>query len=165
LANDLASADNFTGGGRPQLAFDTYGAMLTEIAGLKSPSQIAVSCTYNFVKLDPRAVLTADVQGLIANFRSRTPPAPVTGYALDGAGSGVAGVSLILFDSLKRTLATATTDAAGFYYFPTTGALAVNSLYGVRVAQIPKPFRTATPASQTFTYQGSAVPLANFVLN
>ena len=65
----------------------------------------------------------------------------------------------------STVLATTTSDAAGFYFFPTSGVWNVGSNYSVRVGPFPARFHVSTPPSQTFTYLGNAMPLANFVLN
>jgi hypothetical protein len=64
--------------------------------------------------------------------------------------------------SSKTVAATATTDSSGFYFFADTTGLTRGSSYTLKVA-VPKGYKSATPASQTFTW--SAIPvLTNFML-
>ena len=78
------------------------------------------------------------------------------------SGSGVAGAILTLKDSAGTTVATATTDITGFYFFATTGLLTPGATYTVTVT-VPIGFTAESAASQTFTWPGGAeVSLADF---
>jgi roadblock/LC7 domain-containing protein len=69
-----------------------------------------------------------------------------------------------LIDSATgTTLARATTDVTGFYFFPTTGLLNTNGTYSVSVTGLPAGFSSSSPA-QTFTWIGSPISLSNFTL-
>lgn len=61
-------------------------------------------------------------------------------------------------------IATATTDAVGFYYFAGTDRLTVGGNYTVTVTP-PKGYKTSTPKWQLIQWKGTAVTLPNFVLN
>ena len=75
---------------------------------------------------------------------------------------GVAGAVLTLKDSAGTTVATATTDITGFYFFATTGVLTPGATYTVTVT-VPAGFIAASPQSQTFAWSGGAeVSLADF---
>lgn len=118
---------------------------------------IATSCTIGGVTFNPVTVLLTDVQSLINSLRTSVTPDPITGYAVNSTGTGIAGATLTMLDSAGHTLATATTDITGFYYFATTGILTPGSSYTVQVTGFPAGFTTSTPSYQTFTWGGSGL--------
>ena len=69
-----------------------------------------------------------------------------------------------MLDSSNTVVLRSRTDATGFYFFDNTSVLSPGANYTVRVT-IPRSLTTSTPASQTFTWAGTAIALANFVLN
>jgi SdrD B-like protein len=107
-------------------------------------------------------VLTIDARGLINSLAVSATPNPIVGSVETSAGVGVAGATLTMSDSTGATLATATTDITGFYFFATTGLLSTGGTYTVTVT-VPAGLTAATPAAQTFTWTGGAeVSLAAF---
>ncbi len=60
------------------------------------------------------------------------------------------------------TIASATTDPTGFYYFADTARFTSGSSYTVKVSAFPSGPRTSTPTSQKFTWQGMLVGLSSF---
>jgi len=106
-------------------------------------------------------LLIADVQGLINSLRVGSIADPIIGYVVNSSGVGVPGVAVSILNG-TATVATATTDVTGFYYFPTTNVLATGTSYTVEVTPIPAGFVTSTPAASTFSWLGSGL---TFTLN
>jgi len=115
--------------------------------------------------VNPAAVLIADAQSLINGLTASATSNPVTGSAVTSAGSAVGGATLSLVNSSGTTIATATTDITGFYYFATTGLLTSGATYSVSVTGLPTGFTSASPVVQTFVWSGGAITLSNFNLS
>ena len=86
------------------------------------------------------------------------------GNVVNTSAAGVPGVAVSLLTSKNATVATVTTDAMGYYYFPATSGLTSGASYNVKVT-VPKAYRNASPSSQSLTWKSAAVSLSNFVLN
>lgn len=110
----------------------------------------------------PGAALIADAQSLQATLATTVKGAPIIGSVVSTSDAGTAGRAVNLLSG-KTVVATASTDAVGFYYLDTT-ALKVGGQYDVSVT-IPKGYKASSPASQTFTWSGALVKLAGFVLD
>jgi hypothetical protein len=80
------------------------------------------------------------------------------------SGAGSRGLPVNILNSKNATVATATTDATGFYYYAATGGLSSGSSYTVKVT-VPKATRNSTPSSQSFAWKAVGVTRNNFVLN
>lgn len=104
-------------------------------------------------------------QALIDSFRVGMIPDPITGYVVNASGVGIAGASVSIADATGTVVASATTDVTGFYFMATTGVLVPGANYNIRVSTLPSGFTSASPSSQSFTWQGVAVAFNNFVLN
>ena len=91
-------------------------------------------------------------------------PNPVMGSILNSSNSGIYGATVTVLNSAKTVVASATTDATGFYFFAKTSVFLTGSKYTVKVSP-PKPYRSSTPVSQTFSWNATAVTLGNFMLN
>jgi len=150
--------------GNFQTAINTLTALKNQLLA-QSSKHIATSCAIAGVTFNPVTVLLNDVQGLIDSLRVSTIADPVIGSVVNSSGMGVAGATLSILDAGGNTVATATTDITGFYFFPTTGVLTAGSSYTVQVSAFPAGFTTSTPPSQTFTWQGAMVVLSDFLLN
>jgi hypothetical protein len=87
----------------------------------------------------------------------------MVGSVLNSTLVGISGATVSLLNSTKAIIATATTDAAGFYYFATTGGLAIGKTYTVKVTP-PVDYKNSIPTSQNITWSANAVTLANFGL-
>jgi hypothetical protein len=80
----------------------------------------------------------------------------------NGDSAGVSGAKVSTLNA-ATTVAIATTDIAGFYYFATTGILAAGISYTIERTSLAG-FSTWTPAFQTFIWQGTGSTF-NFSLN
>jgi hypothetical protein len=108
--------------------------------------------------------LITDAQSLQATLGTQVKANPIVGAVVNSSNVGVSGAMVNLLSSPKTVIATATTDAVGFYYFAGTSGLTPGANYTVNVT-LPKGYKTSTPASQTFTWSASPVKLASFALN
>ena len=155
LASKLSAAQSAINSGNVQTAINILTALKSQIQA-QAAKHIATSCTMNGVSFNPVAVLLADVQGMIDSLRVSLIPDPITGYIVDPNGIGVAGATVSILDSTGTTvIAQATTDITGFYFFATTGVLGSGVNYTIAVTGLAG-FTAATPASQPFTWAGSA---------
>ncbi len=152
----LAVADTLNGIGLVQPAINALGALRYQI-GAQQGKHILSSCTVNGQVIDPGAVLTADVTSLILSL-STAAPNPLVGFVINGSGP-VANATVTL--SGGGVIATATTDALGFYYFTGTTALKKGSTYQVSVPVSDK--KKAGASTQQFTWAGVMKVLANLV--
>ena len=69
-----------------------------------------------------------------------------------------------ILDATNAAVATAVTDATGFYFFPAPNAWSIGSTSAARVAGLPAGVTAVTPLSQTFAWEGAAGQLADFVV-
>jgi hypothetical protein len=114
---------------------------------------------------DSVAVLTAQVRALLSSLEAATQvPNPIMGYVVNSKRVEVSGATLSILNSSNAAVAAATTDITGFHFFADTGILIADSNYTAKVTPIPKPYKTSTHEPQTFTWSGTAIPLANFVM-
>jgi len=90
---------------------------------------------------------------------------PISGSIVNSAGAGVSGASVGLLDSSGNTLANAVSAANGSYQLTDTEWLTAGTAYTVKIVSFPAGFTTSNPPSQTFTWQGVAISLKNFVLS
>lgn len=165
LTNKLSEAQEAINAGRIQTAINILTAFKKQVQA-QSGKHIAASCTLGGVTFNPATVLLTDAQSLIDSLRTGLIADPITGYVLNSSGLGVSGATVSILDSLNNTVATAASDITGFYFFPTTGVLAIGHNYTVKVTVFPAGFTTSTPPTQTFTWTGtSGMVLNNFVLN
>ena len=56
-------------------------------------------------------------------------------------------------------------DATGFYFVANTGSLSIGNSFAAKVTGFPAGFKSSTPASQTFTWQGNTITFSNLLLN
>jgi len=154
LTSKLSAAQAAISAGDIQTAVNILTALKSQLQA-QSGKHIATSCT---------TVLLIDVQSLIDSLKVGITPNPVTGYVVNSSGLGLSGATVSIV-SAGNTVATATTDITGFYFFPTTGVLSPGSTYTVAVVALPAGFTTSTPAFQTFMWGGTAIMLSNFLLS
>jgi hypothetical protein len=163
LTAHITSAQNLIGKGQIQAAINTLSALILEVQA-QAGKHIATTCkdpsgrTFNSVQL-----LIGDTQYLIGLLAGQLKPDPVAGWVTTSDGLGLAGVTVNLMSSAKSVAATMVTDSSGFYYFADVSGLVVGSSYTLNVA-VPNGFKTSLPASQAFTWTGSAVKPATFIL-
>jgi hypothetical protein len=163
LTSKLSAAQDAIGRGNIQTAINILAAFEKQVQA-QSGKHIAASCTLGGITFDPATLLLTEVQSLINNLRTSDTADPITAYVVDSNGLGISGATVSIKDSFPHTVATATTDITGFYFFPTTGVLASGSSYTVQVTALPSGFTTSTPASQPFTWLGNGIVPSTIVL-
>jgi hypothetical protein len=152
LTAKLTAEQGAIGGGNTKTAINILSAFTNQVRA-QTGKHITADCA---------TVLMTDARSLIDGLAVSATPNPITGSVRTASGSGVAGAILTLKDSAGTTLATATTDITGFYFFATTGLLTPGATYTVTVT-VPVGFTAASAAGQTFTWPGGAeVSLADF---
>jgi hypothetical protein len=161
LTAKLTAEQGAIGAGSTKTAINILSAFIDQVRA-QSGNHIAPTCTVGGVTFNPATALVTDARRLIDGLAVSATPNPITGTVRTVAGSGIAGAIVTLQDSSGTTLATATTDVTGFYFFATTGLLTPGATYTVSVS-LPIAFTGASPASQTFTWSGSGeVALTGF---
>ncbi len=161
IAAKLSASQTAISAGNIKTAINILTAFINQVRA-QSGKHVLSACTVGGVTFEPAAVLIGNARSLINSLAVGATPNPITGSVLTSAGSGVSGATLTLQDSAGATLATATTDITGFYFFATTGLLTPGGTYKVTFT-VPPSFTDAGPASQTFTWPGGAeVALAAF---
>jgi len=164
LTSKLAAAQSAIGAGNIQIAINTLTALKNQI-NAQAGKHIATSCIIAGAALNPVTVLLLDVQGLIDSLRVSMTPDPITGYVVDGNGVGIPGATVSILAG-TTTVAIATTDVTGFYFFATTNVLNQQSSYTVAVTGLPAGFTTSAPAaSPAFIWTGAGMTIGTFVLN
>jgi hypothetical protein len=150
-------------GGHVQAATNVLAAFQYEVQA-QIGQHIVTRCMdpVTSTAFSPGETLIADAQALQATLGTQAKAAPIMGSVTSTTDAGTAGARVNLLSG-KTVVATATTDAIGFYYFDST-ALVTGVQYTAQVT-IPKGYKTSVPASQTFAWIASSVKLADFVLN
>jgi len=165
LTSKLSAAQAAISRGNIQTAINTLTALKDQISA-QAGKHISTSCTIGAVGINPATALLLDVQALIDSLRVSTIADPITGYAVNASGVGVPGATVSILDGGGNSVATASTDITGYYFFATTGILVPGSGYTVAVTGLPAGFSISTPAaSSAFTWAGTGMMIGNFVLN
>jgi HYR domain len=164
LTAKLAAAQNAINAGNLKTAINILSAFIDQVRA-QSAKHILASCTLAGVTIAPAAVLIADARTIIDSLAVSATANPITGSVVTATGSGISGATLSLVDSGGKTLATATTDVTGFYFFPTTGLLSTNGTYSVSETGLPVGFTSSLPAVQTFIWTGSPISFSNFTIS
>lgn len=160
----LAAAQSAINAGNLKTAINILSAFIHEVQA-QSGKHILASCTVAGVTINPAAVLIADARSIIDSLAVTATPNSITGSVVTATGSGISGATLSLVDLASgTTLATATTDVTGFYFFPTTSLLRAGGTYSVSVTGFPAGFWSSSPA-YLFTWAGSPMSFSNFNLN
>ena len=163
LTAKLTAAQSAITAGNLKTAINILSAFIHQVQA-QSGKHILASCMVAGVTFDPAAVLIADARSIIDSLTVSATPNPITGSVVTVTGSGISGATLSLVDRVSgKTLATATTDVTGFYFFPTTGLLSAGGTYSVSVTGFPAGFTSSSPA-QMFTWTGSPISFNNFTL-
>jgi len=110
------------------------------------------------------AVLTADVIDLQGRLGGNVRADPVMGMVVNASGAPVAEATVSILSSANKVIASAATDATGFYVLAKTTAFAAGSSYTVKVSPA-KPYKSSTPASLAFRWTAVPVVLQDFVVN
>jgi uncharacterized repeat protein (TIGR02543 family) len=163
LTSKMNTYQSLASSGHIQGASNVLSAFQYEVQG-QIGHHIVTSCTDSVTgtAFSPGDTLIADAQSLQATLATPLKGAPIVGSVVSTNDTGAAGRTVNLLSG-KSVVATASTDAVGFYYLDTT-ALQMGAQYGVSVT-IPKGYKASSPAVQTFTWTGKALQLATFTLN
>jgi hypothetical protein len=164
LTSKLAAAQSAVAAGDLKTAINTLNAFQNQLTA-QSGKHVAASCTIDGITFNPVTVLLIDAQSLIDTLRVSGIPNPITGYAVNSSGAGMAGVTVNIVNSLGNAVGRATTDITGFYFFATTGVLVPGATYSAQVTGLPAGYVSSNPASQPFTWQGTRLVIGNLVLN
>lgn len=162
LIKKLEAAQDAISRGQIQTAINILGAFKKHVQA-QAGKHIEPSCVIGGVTFTPANVLLTDAQSLIDSLRTSDIADPITGYVMDANGMGLSGATVRMLSG-GSTVATATTDITGFYFFATTGTLTPLSNYTVQVTGFPAGFTASTPSSQLFTWVGSGLTF-NFSLH
>jgi HYR domain len=164
LTAKLSAAQDAIARGNLKTATNILSAFIDQL-NVQSGQHILAACTLNGLTFNPAGVLIADARSFIDSLTATTVPNPITGTVVSGTGAGQPGATVSLVDSTGATVATATTDVTGFYFFATTGLLTSGAAYTVSVTGLPAGFSSAGSSSmQRFTWSGIAIALVDFVL-
>jgi hypothetical protein len=150
----LQQAQRFIDAGDVQSAINALAALLHQLSA-QAGKHVSTTCSDgNGNQFDPVQALIAQVEALLASLGASAARAnPVMGYALSTSGAGVAGATVNLTID-KTVIASATTDATGFFVFCKTSVLALGATYSLKVTP-PKPYKNAT--APAFAWNGTAV--------
>lgn len=164
LQNKLNAAQAAIAAGRLQEAINTLKALLNQLQA-QAGKHISTSCKDgNGNTFDPAQVLIDDVKAILASLGVNVAADPIMGSVVNSSGAGISGLTVNLLNSSKGIVSAAITDVTGFFYFPATGGLTPGGTYTNKVT-IVKPYKNATPSSQSYTWKASMVLLKNFVIN
>jgi hypothetical protein len=159
----LAQAQAAINAGDTQTAINILSALLRQLQA-QTGKHLRTSCTANGQTFNPATVLIAQVQSLLTSLGASFRANPLTGNVVGAGGVELKGAIVSLLNASKSVVATAESDATGFYFFARTSGLAVDSGYSVKVSRMPKPYKKSTPATQAFTWKGTATNFNAFVL-
>jgi mRNA-degrading endonuclease toxin of MazEF toxin-antitoxin module len=163
LSSKLAAAEADINAGKIQEAINTLKALLNQL-NAQAGKHIATTCMdSNGNTFDPVTVLIADVKALLASLGVTIKADPIMGSVVNWAHAAVPGATVHVLNASKKIVATATTDAMGFYYFAATESLSKGASYSIKIV-FPNSYHSSTPSSQTFTWQATSVLASNFVL-
>jgi hypothetical protein len=158
----LAAAQSAISAGKIQVAVNILAALLNQLQA-QSGKHVSTSCTVNGITFNAAAALIMDVQSMITALNLM--PNPVIGYVANGSGVGLAGATVSILNGGGTTMASTTTDSTGFYYFANTAIFTIGTNYTAKPTALPSPYKSASPPSQTFTWQGTLVKLNAFTAN
>jgi hypothetical protein len=161
LLAKISVAQNLNGKGNNQTATNILAALINEVQA-QAGKHISNTCKDSSGRpFDPVQLLLGDTQYLQGTL-SPLKPNLIIGSVLNASDVGIAGVTVNL-NSSKTVIATATTDSVGLFYFPDASVLSAGANYTTKVT-LPKGYKSSTPSSLTFTWQGNMVTLSNLVL-
>ncbi len=159
----LAQAQAAIAAGDTQTAINLLQALLQQLQA-QAGKHLKTTCIDSSGTFNPVQVLIDHVSKLLQSLGVSTnlKPNPVLGSVLNSASLEIAGATVNLLSG-SRTIAQAVTDATGFYVFPKTSGLKLGMDYTLKIV-LPKGYKSATPASQTFRWNATMVTLQRFVL-
>jgi hypothetical protein len=161
FTNKLAAAQSAINAGSTQIAVNILDALLYQVQA-QSGKHLSTSCTIGGVSFNSAAALIGDVESMLAGLKLL--PNPIIGYVANSSGTAVSGAKITIFNNMSTAIASTTSDVTGFYFFSNTAGLVMGSTYTTKTTSFPPPYKTSTPASQKFTWQGALVVLSNFLL-
>jgi len=162
LASKMAAVKNAIANGQIQAAANILSAFIKEVQA-QAGKHISTTCTSGGHQYYPVQTLIGDAQYLLGTLGPQVKADAIVGLVLNSTLFGISGVTVNLLNSTKDVVGTAITDVSGFYYFATTGGLAIGKTYTVKVTP-PSAYKSSMPTSQTFNWSANAVTLANFGL-
>lgn len=163
LSSKISAAQSLYAKGQIQTSINVLQAAIYEVQA-QAGKHIATTCgdpsgrTFN-----PVTLLVGDIQYLETSIAGQLRADPVLGWVVNSSNAAVTGATVNLMTVSKTIVATAITDAAGFYYFADVSRLVSPSNYILTVT-LPKGYKTSSPASTVFTWSGTPVR-ASFSLN
>lgn len=125
---------------------------------------IATSATIGGVPVNPVTLLLDDGRNALTGVQVNSPQNPIVGFITSAADKALSGAAVTIFDPANQPIASATSSVNGLYLITPTTGLTPGVAYTAKVTAFPPIFNTATPASQTFTWQSTGVSLAPFVV-
>ncbi len=156
LIAKLKQAQAAIAAGDLQTAVNLLHALLNQLQAQRGKH--IRTCTSGGATLDGAQVLIDQVNALLASLGTGLRSTAVLG----ALSTEMANVTVTLAAG-NKAIATATTDAAGFYVFPKTNALKAGTTYAVTVTP-PKGYKTVTPSQQAVTWKVAQVVLGAFTL-
>jgi hypothetical protein len=160
----LSAALNALNAGQTQTEVNTLQALLNQLYA-QAGKHIKTACVDGSgATFNPDAVLVSDVNDLLSHAGANLKANPILGNAVNASGAGLPGLTVNILNSKNASVATAITDATGFYYYPATAGLTAGANYTVKVT-VPKAYKNSSPSSQSFTWKAAGVALNNFILN
>ncbi len=163
LTAKMNAYEKLASGGHVQGASNVLGAFQYEVQA-QIGHHVVTSCMdpVSGSAFSPGEALIADAQSLQTTLAARVKAAPIIGAVVSTNDAGIGGRIVNLMSGMT-VVATASTDAVGFYYLD-TASLMPGARYSVN-AVIPTGYKASSPASQTFVWSAAPVKLADFVLN
>jgi hypothetical protein len=153
LSSKLTAAQTFITAGDNQTATNVLQAILNQL-NAQSGKHINASAA---------SALITDTQALQLSLGALRPN-PLIGYVTNSNSGAITGATVNVLNASNGVVASAVTDSTGLYFFPLTRAFSLGSGYSVKTV-LPKGYKKSTPATGTFTWQGSQINFSNFMLN
>ena len=120
LIAKISAAQNLISNGQTQAANNTLAALIHEVQA-QAGKHISTACKDPSGRsFDPVQLLLEDARYLQASVACELAANPVLGWVVNFSGAGIGGVTVNLMSSSAVVIATATTDATGFYHFATS---------------------------------------------
>jgi hypothetical protein len=161
LTGKISAAQDLINKGQKQAAVNTLAALIRQVQ-VQAGKHISTTCKDPGGRtFDPVQLLLEDARYLQVEVDGQLAGNPILGWVVNSGGAGLGAVTVNLMSS-SATVATATTDATGFFYFADSG-LTLGGNYALTIS-IPAGYTSSTPAAQAFTWSGTSV-VGDFSLN
>jgi len=153
LSSKLTAAQTFITAGDNQTATNVLQAILNQLNAQSG----------KHINAWAASALITDTQALQLSLGALRPN-PLIGYVTNSNSGAITGATVNVLNASNGVVASAVTDSTGLYFFPLTRAFSLGSGYSVKTV-LPKGYKKSTPATGTFTWQGSQINFSNFMLN